>query len=83
MQLDGLLPVALAAAEAREPETVLQTIVCGLASNLGLALARIWLFGPGDLCGDCRLRDECPDHTRCLHLVASAGASRRGATGGC
>jgi transcriptional regulator with GAF, ATPase, and Fis domain len=80
MQLDGLLPVALAAAEAREPEAVLQTIVRGLASNLGLALARIWLFGPGDLCGDCRLRDECPDQTRCLHLVASAGASRRDAT---
>ena len=38
MRLAGLLPVALAAAEAREPETVLQTIVCGLASNLGLAL---------------------------------------------
>lgn len=76
MNLDGLLPVALAAAEAREPDAVLQTIVKGLAGNLGLALARIWLAGPGDECGACRMRAECPDQTRCLHLAASAGNPR-------
>jgi transcriptional regulator with GAF, ATPase, and Fis domain len=73
MNLDGLLPVALAAAEAREPEIVLQTIVRGLAGNPGLALARIWLSGPGDECATCKMRIECPDQTRCLHLAASAG----------
>ena len=75
MNLDGLLPVALAAAEAREPAVVLQTIVRGLAGNPGLALARIWLAGPGDQCATCPMRPECPDQTRCLHLAASAGQS--------
>jgi transcriptional regulator with GAF, ATPase, and Fis domain len=73
MNLDGLFKVALAAAEAREPEAVLQTIVKGLAENLGLALARIWLDGPGDQCATCRMLAECSDRTGCLHLAASAG----------
>ena len=40
-------------------------------------LARVWLNGPGDLCAECPLRPECPDQSRCLHLTASAGVSRR------
>jgi transcriptional regulator with GAF, ATPase, and Fis domain len=76
MNLDGLLSVARAAAEAREPEAVLQTIVRGLAESLGLALARIWLTRPGDQCASCRMRIECRDQTRCLHLAASAGNPR-------
>lgn len=76
MNLEGLLPIALEAAEGREPESVLQTIVRGLAGNLGLALARIWLKGPGDQCATCRMLAECPDQTHCLHLAASAGNPR-------
>ncbi|MFI5372397.1 MAG: GAF domain-containing protein [Candidatus Eisenbacteria bacterium] len=40
-------------------------------------LARVWLAGPGDLCAGCPQRDHCPDQTRCLHLVASAGLTTR------
>ena len=40
-------------------------------------LSRVWLNGPGDLCGECAMRPECPDQSRCLHLTASAGVSRR------
>ena len=54
---------------------VLQAIVKGLSECRHVALARIWLLQPGDLCATCRLRAECPDQTRCLHLVASAGNS--------
>jgi transcriptional regulator with GAF, ATPase, and Fis domain len=39
-----------------------------------VALARVWLIAPGDICATCPLRAECPDQTRCLHLSASAGA---------
>ena len=38
-----------------------------------LALARVWLLRGGDVCETCRLSTECPDQTRCLHLVANAG----------
>jgi transcriptional regulator with GAF, ATPase, and Fis domain len=40
-------------------------------------LSRVWLNGPGDLCAECPMRPECPDQSRCLHLTASAGLTRR------
>ena len=49
-------------------------IVRGLAEQPGVALARIWLLGSGDLCESCFMRSECRDQAQCLHLVASAGA---------
>ena len=48
----------------------------GLAACDGV-LARIWLEGPGDACPTCPMRPECADRSRCLHLVASAGATTR------
>ena len=44
--------------------------------HLGLAFARIWLVGPGDLCMECHKQSLCGDHTECLHLWGSAGLSR-------
>ena len=66
---------ALEAAQALAPDQVLSTIVAGLSSEPDVALARIWLTGPGDLCDDCVFRESCPDQTSCLHLVASSGQS--------
>ena len=73
MEDDRLLSLAVAVASKRNLQDVLQTIVRGLASQPGVALARIWLLLPGDICDSCFKRDECNDRTRCLHLVASAG----------
>ncbi len=36
-----------------------------------LARAQIWLIDEGDICSHCPRRSECPDQTRCLHLVVS------------
>ena len=69
--------IALSVAEARSVDLVLQRIVEGLAEQPEVALARIWLIGPGDICDSCRVRADCPDQTRCLHLLASAGRSLR------
>jgi transcriptional regulator with GAF, ATPase, and Fis domain len=76
MKLEALQALALAVAGERVVETVLQTVVRGLAQQPQVALARIWLITPGDICAACPMRTECPDQTRCLHLVASAGKSR-------
>jgi len=73
MNPQALQSVALAVAEARSVETVLSRIVLGLLAQEGVALARIWLIAPGDICASCPMRPECPDQSRCLHLVASAG----------
>ena len=62
-------------ARERCVQNVLKLIVDRLASQADVALARIWLVAPGDLCSICHLRDECQDQTACLHLVASAGSS--------
>ncbi len=71
----ALQQAALNVAQALAPDQVLANIVGDLAREPGVALARIWLMGPGDVCADCPMRAECPDQERCLHLEASAGTS--------
>ncbi len=73
MKLESLQAVSLAIAEERSVEIVLQKIVEGLVAQPGVALARLWLKSPGDICAKCPMRLECPDQTECLHLMASAG----------
>jgi len=71
---ESLQAVALAVAAERSVDRVLSQIVEGLVERSSVALARVWLIGPGDICATCPMRAECPDQTQCLHLSASAGA---------
>ena len=73
--VDLLKRLLLDMSQARGVQKVLKLIVDRMASQPEVALARIWLVGPGDLCANCHMRDECEDQTSCLHLVASAGSS--------
>ena len=73
MNIDSLQRIILAVAQSQGRDSVLQEIVQGLAQEPDVALTRIWLIGPGDICTSCPMRSVCPDQTRCLHLVASAG----------
>ena len=59
----------------RSLDGLLQLIVIRVAAMSHVAMCRIWLIDDGDICDTCPLRAECPDQTRCLHLVASAGQS--------
>ena len=36
-----------------------------------IARVEVWLIEKGDICSQCPRSPECPDQTRCLHLVAS------------
>ncbi|VTS02635.1 sigma-54-dependent Fis family transcriptional regulator [Tuwongella immobilis] len=63
-------------AHEHQMDHLLTLLVHRLAESPRVALARIWLKRPGDRCGQCRMRPECPNQTECLHLVASAGQSR-------
>ncbi|MBI4658682.1 MAG: GAF domain-containing protein, partial [Verrucomicrobia bacterium] len=63
-------------AQNRSLTEVLRAVVSGIAECPNLVLARLWLIKSGDLCETCRFRSECPEQTRCLHLVASAGNPR-------
>ena len=78
MHLEALQELALRISGERDVEAVLRQIVAGLVQQSAMALARVWVVKPGDLCPSCRMRDACPDHASCLHLLASAGTSLTG-----
>jgi transcriptional regulator with GAF, ATPase, and Fis domain len=59
------------------PASAIPAILEVLVASMDAALGRVWLLGPGDSCGTCAMRPECPDQTRCLHLSASAGLTER------
>ena len=73
--VDLLKRLLLDMAEERCVENVLSLVARRLATQPEVALARIWLVAPGDICTNCHMRDQCLDQTSCLHLVASAGVS--------
>lgn len=62
-------------AQQRSLDELLKLIVNRMATRPEVALVRIWLKRPGDVCSTCRMREDCADQTACLHLVASAGNS--------
>src|SRR5689334_869591 len=78
MHLEALQDLALRISGERDGEAVLRQIVAGLVQQPGIALARVWIVKPGDICRSCRMRSLCPDQTSCLHLAASAGKSLSG-----
>jgi len=62
-------------AQQRTTKTLFDVVVSRLAEFWKVALARIWVLQPGDICNDCLAKSECHDQASCLHLVASAGRS--------
>ena len=60
MDLELLQSFSLVVSQVRTVETVLRMIVDGLVERAGLALARTWLIGPGDICAACSMGHECP-----------------------
>ena len=71
-EFESLKGLLLEMAKERSVNGLLKMIVQRLAERTHVALARIWLIRPGDICASCPMRTECPDKTSCLHLVASA-----------
>jgi hypothetical protein len=72
-EFDSLRDLLLEIAPERSVEHLLRKVVQRLAERPHAVLARLWLLDKGDLCASCPMRPRCPDQTRCLHLVASAG----------
>lgn len=70
---DFMKALLLEVAQERNVPRLLTRIVDRLGELEDVALARIWLIQPGDICTRCPMRQECPGKVDCLHLVASAG----------
>ncbi len=73
---DTLKGLVLKLGGERCVSAVLKLIVDGLAELPQVALARVWLKRPGDICPTCPRRSDCPGEVDCLQLVASAGNPR-------
>lgn len=58
--------------QARSVDSLIQMVVQRYAETPGIALTRTWIIRPGDQCSTCKLREECLDQTRCLHLAAQS-----------
>jgi transcriptional regulator with GAF, ATPase, and Fis domain len=54
-------------------ERLLQKVVGSVVERPDVACVQIWLIDKGDRCSTCPHRSECPDQSRCLHLVAGKG----------
>ena len=61
-------------------EHLLRTLVDRAVERPDLVCAQVWLIEKGDLCASCPRRSECPDQSRCLHLVVTKGKSILGPT---
>src|SRR5512135_2391452 len=62
-------------AQERSVEPILKKIVECAVERTQFVFSQVWLIGKGDLCATCKYRSECPDQSRCLHLVAGRGRS--------
>jgi transcriptional regulator with GAF, ATPase, and Fis domain len=65
-------------AHEQSVERLLQKLVRRAVERPNLACAQVWLIDKGDRCTTCPHQTECPDRTRCLHLVAGKGVSLSG-----
>jgi transcriptional regulator with GAF, ATPase, and Fis domain len=70
---DWMRDLFLDMAGERDLERLLRTIVERLGQHTEVALVRIWLVAPGDICAECPRAAHCPTRVPCLHLAASAG----------
>src|SRR5208283_3377392 len=71
-EFDSLRDLLLEIAPERSVERLLRKVVQTLADRPHAVQVRLWLVDKGDLCATCPMRPQCPDQTRCLHLVAAA-----------
>ncbi|MCK5353336.1 sigma 54-interacting transcriptional regulator, partial [bacterium] len=56
-------------------DNLLSLIVERLSDFEEIAIARLWLIRPADICSSCPMQAECTERSSCLHLMASAGRS--------
>ena len=73
--LEAFHQLLLEMAQQLSQDNLLSLIVDRLADFEEIALARLWLIKPADICSLCPMGAECVERSRCLHLMASAGRS--------
>lgn len=59
-------------AQERSLEGLMGKSMAAAMTQPEFARVEIWLVDKGDICPRCPRRQQCPDQTRCLHLVAAS-----------
>jgi len=72
------LQLLLDIAHEHSLDQLLQKLVSHASERPNMTCVQIWLIERGDRCAQCPRRAECPDQTRCLHLVAGTDVSSTG-----
>ena len=71
-------------AQERSVEGLMEKLLGACTSRPYTSRMEFWLIDKGDICSRCPRRPQCPDQTRCLHLVAAVNipvpGSEQGAT---
>ena len=57
-------------AQERSLDGLMEKLMGACTTLPEFARAELWLIEKGDICPRCPQRAQCPDQTRCLHLVA-------------
>lgn len=76
IEFENVKGLLLEMAQQHSVDVVLQLATTALGRMPGIALVRVWLIQPGDVCSTCKDSSSCADRTQCLHLMASYGRSR-------
>ncbi len=74
------LQLLLDIAHEHSLEQLLHKIVSHAVQRPYISCVQVWLVEPGDRCAHCPRRPDCPDQTRCLHLVAGKSVPLSAAT---
>lgn len=75
LEFENVKGLLLEMAQQHSVDVVLKTATSTLGKMPGVALVRVWLVRPGDICSACKDMARCDDKARCLHLMAGYGKS--------
>jgi hypothetical protein len=84
MEFRALQSLALKVGEARSQDEVFKCVVNGLAAQEDVALARVWLILPGDICNHAcygrtaRIKRDVFTWSRALVTLQPCGRTGRG-----
>jgi transcriptional regulator with GAF, ATPase, and Fis domain len=74
-EFDSLRNLLLEIAPERSVELLLSKVVRALGERPHAVLAQVWLVAEGDRCASCPRHEQCPDRSRCLHLISGEAGS--------
>ncbi|HWY30994.1 MAG TPA: sigma 54-interacting transcriptional regulator, partial [Candidatus Acidoferrum sp.] len=79
--IDFATNLLLGVAQERSLDGLMEKLLSATTMRPHTARMEFWLIEKGDICSRCPQRPQCPDQTRCLHLVAAINTPVPGSGG--